>query len=82
MKNIFINVATWIWRFLPIHSLKTTLWKFFLWWVRDKKTVATVDQITFDLDLGELIDVCLYVNRFEKDVTAVINTQCQKNWVV
>lgn len=82
MREMLINVATGVWRILPVHSLRSALWGFFLWWVRDKKTVATVDQITFDLDLSELIDVCLYVNRFEKDVTSAINFLCQNNWVV
>lgn len=82
MKNIFINLATYTWEILPVPFLRASLWKLFLWKVREKKTITTVDGITFDLDLSELIDVCLYVNRFEKDVTSAINAICQEKWVV
>ena len=81
MRKMLVSAGTWIWQYLP-KSIKLKTWKTFLWWVRGKKTVAQIDGVTFDLDLGEMIDVCIYVRRFEKDVTGFINASCQKNWVV
>ncbi|MBU3564450.1 FkbM family methyltransferase [Polynucleobacter sp. MWH-HuK1] len=82
MKKWFIDTATSVWQHIPARVIRECMWNAFLWYVRGRKVVTTVDQITFDLDLSELIDVCLYVNRFEKDVTSAINILCQRDWVV
>ena len=71
-----------MWQHVPSRLIREGLWGAFLWWVSGKQKVATIDGITYDLDLGEMIDVCIYVRRFEKDVTNFIDESCKQGWVV
>jgi FkbM family methyltransferase len=82
MNKILIGAGTWLWKYLPVPLIRQGLWTGFLWLVRGKRKVATIDGLTFDLDLGELIDACIYVHRFEKEVTDFIDTTCKKDFVV
>lgn len=43
---------------------------------------ATIEGMTFDLDLGEVIDLGIYLQQFEPDVTAAIEQYCKPGWVV
>jgi FkbM family methyltransferase len=82
MNKILIGAGTWLWKYLPVRLIRQGMWTGFLWWVRGKRKVATIDGVTFDLDLGELIDACIYVHRFEREVTDFIDTTCKKEFVV
>lgn len=82
MNKILVIAGTWLWKYLPSRFVRQVTWNGFLWWVRGKRKVATIDGITFDLDLGEMIDACIYVHRFERDVTSFIEATCRKGFVV
>lgn len=82
MNKALVGVGTQVWSMLPRGFLRQYAWDCFLWWVRGKKKIATVEGITFDLDLGEIIDVCLYVNRFEKEVTNFIDATTKDGFAV
>jgi FkbM family methyltransferase len=82
MNKIIVVAGTWIWKHLPVQQIRQGIWSSFLWWVRGKKKVETIDGITFDLDLGEMIDVCIYVHRFEREVTRFIDIACKKHFAV
>ena len=38
--------------------------------------------MTFDLDLGEVIDTSLLMGTFEPDVTRIIESFCQPGWTI
>lgn len=82
MNNFLVMAGTWLWKHLPVKSLRQGVWIGFLWWVRGKRKVETIDGVTFDLDLGELIDVGIYLHRFEREVTDYIDATCKENYVV
>lgn len=82
MNRILVNFGTWFWRNMPFKSVRHVAWKLFLKKVRNKKTIESIDGITYDLDLGEMIDVCIYVKRFEKEVTDFINNTAKPGEVV
>ena len=44
--------------------------------VQNRRVRATVDGVVFDLDLGETIDLALYLRQFERDVIAAIDRYC------
>ena len=81
MNKILVVLGTWIWQNLPSRLIRKKIWDCFLWWVRGKKKVETIDGVTFDLDLGEMIDVCIYVHRFEREVTGFIDATCMRGFV-
>lgn len=82
MNKILVVTGTWLWRHLPIRFVRQRVWGSFLWWVRGKRKIETIDGITFDLDLSEMIDACIYVHRFEKEVTDFINATSKKSFVI
>jgi FkbM family methyltransferase len=62
--------------------LRVKLWKAFLFVVRKKTIIAKIDGMTFQLDLGEVIDTSLLMGTFEPDVTRIIETVCQPGWTI
>jgi len=69
-----------MWNVLPFRGLKQFCWKSYQAWVRHRKKTVEIDGAVFELDLGEMIDLCVYLNRFEPDVTRAIDRFCQKGW--
>jgi FkbM family methyltransferase len=43
---------------------------------------SSIDGINYKLDLGEVIDVCIYLNIYEPDMTAAIQELCQPGFTV
>lgn len=82
MKSMLLNAGTMVWNITPFKGLKELYFRLFLRAVRGTKKIASVEGMTFDLDLGEMIDVCLYLQRFERDVAAVIEKVCRPGSVV
>jgi FkbM family methyltransferase len=52
--------------------------KAFLRLVRGRNTVVTVEGMTFQLDLSEMIDVCVYLSQYERDVVTAIERVCRR----
>jgi len=44
--------------------------------------MARIDEIRYDLDLGETIDVCLFLKRYEPDVKNAIVKYCKPGMIV
>jgi FkbM family methyltransferase len=62
--------------------LRDRLWRVFLFLVRKRTIIANIDGMTFDLDLGEVIDTNLLMGTFEPDVTRIIESFCQPGWTI
>jgi FkbM family methyltransferase len=82
MKHKLVNMAKMMYNLTPFQCLRGLYFKCFLSMIRGRKTIATVDGMIFELDLSELIDVCVYLQKFEPDVTAAIEKLCRPGWVV
>jgi FkbM family methyltransferase len=82
MKHKIVKIAKMMYNLTPFQGLRGLYFKCFLSMIRGRKTIATVDGMIFDLDLSELIDVCVYLQKYEPDVTAAIETLCSPGWVV
>jgi FkbM family methyltransferase len=65
-----------IYAIIPSRRLREICFRIFLWLVRNRHTVAHVDGVSFDLDLGEMIDVCVYLQQYERDVVKQIDKYC------
>jgi FkbM family methyltransferase len=66
------RLATAIYRATPFQPLRELYFSAFLRLVRDRKVVRTVEGMTFELDLGEMIDACLFLGQFERDIVSLI----------
>ena len=67
-----IRLARGLYRATPFRRLRAAYFKTFLRLVRGRRVVRTVDGMTFELDLGELIDVGVFLGEFEVDMVSLI----------
>ena len=67
-----IRMATGVYRATPFQPLRELYFNGFLRLVRHRRVVRTVEGMTFELDLGEMIDACLFLGQFERDIVALI----------
>jgi FkbM family methyltransferase len=58
---------------MPFRPVRQLMFDSFARLVRKRRTVATLDGITYDLDLGELCDLCIYLQHYEPEVVAAMN---------
>lgn len=67
-----IRLARGIYRATPFRPVREAYFQAFLHTVRGRRVVRTVEGMTFDLDLGELIDVGVFLEQFERDIVTLI----------
>lgn len=77
-----LAAATRIYRATPFRRLREAYFQLFLRLVRGRRVVRTVEGMTFDLDLGEMIDVGLFLQQYERDIVALVERLTQPGWTV
>jgi FkbM family methyltransferase len=82
MRQIIVNIGHFVWRHTPWLWLRKIFFAAFLCMVRGRRVTTTVENITFDLDLGEMIDVGILLEQFERDVVQIIDRVCKPGWMV
>lgn len=82
MNPAIVKMAKAVYLGTPFPFLRKLYFKAFCFLVRGKRVTSEVDGMRFDLDLGEGIDVALFLNRFEPGVTAAIERLCRPGWTV
>jgi FkbM family methyltransferase len=53
------------------------MFRSYSWLVRNKIIKTEISGVNYNLDLGEMIDLCIYLDRYEKDVTSAIKKYCK-----
>lgn len=82
MKYQLINFAKKIYFNTPWQWLRSIYFFIFSTLVRNRKVEASIDGINYYLDLGENIDLHVYLNRYEPDMSAIIPQVCQSGFIV
>lgn len=82
MKQTALGLATRVYRATPFRPLRNAYFRAFLRLVRGRRVVKTVEGMTFDLDLSEMIDVGIFLHQYERDVVAVIERLARPGWSV
>src|SRR2546423_292610 len=77
MKRRLINLARMVYRRTPSPRIRQFYLDILYAFIRGRKVRPTVDGITFDLDLSEVIDTSIYLGRYEPDVTAAFERFCR-----
>jgi FkbM family methyltransferase len=72
MSRPFISAAQAIYRAMPSQRLRELAFRTFARLVRKRRVVRTIEGMTFELDLSEIIDLGLYLQQWEPDVTGAI----------
>lgn len=79
---IFMKLAQSIYRNTPFLGLRKFYFDTYARLVRNRQVVANVDGLRFDLELNELIDLALYLGKFEPSVVKAIKQYCQPGMIV
>lgn len=77
-----INLAKKIYFNTPYQPLRSIYYRAFCSMVRNRTVQVSIDGINYKLDLGEVIDVGIYLNRYEPDMTAAIERLCRPGFTV
>jgi len=81
-NRLAVRTAKWIYRHTPSAALRRMYFALFCHLVRHRSVVAPVGTLTFALDLGELIDLSLYLGEYERDTAAALARHCAPGSVV
>lgn len=82
MKNSIINGLRIIYQATAPRVIRNFYFNCFCALVRNKKTRSSIGGITYDLDLGEMIDLCLLLKQYETDVKRAIIKYCKPGMTV
>jgi FkbM family methyltransferase len=77
-----VRIARTIYKATPVPAVRQLYFSAFCRVMRERRVRATINGSTFDLDLGEMIDVALYLEQYEPDVTAALNRYCKPGMTV
>ncbi|HEV2718823.1 MAG TPA: FkbM family methyltransferase [Thermoanaerobaculia bacterium] len=80
--RLAMRTAKWIYRHTPSAALRRLYFLLFCHLVRRRSVVAPVGTLTLALDLGELIDLTLYLGEYEHDTAAALARHCAPGSVV
>jgi FkbM family methyltransferase len=62
---------------IPLRRLRSFCFRHYLRLVRNRRVVCTIEGVTYDLDLGEMIDVGIYLRQYERDIVRLIHHLCK-----
>ncbi|QWD00752.1 FkbM family methyltransferase [Polynucleobacter paneuropaeus] len=79
---MLIKFSKFIYRNTPLLVIRKFYFSIFSRLVKNKNIETNIDGLKFSLELGELIDLALYLGQFEPSVVRAINTYCQSGMVV
>jgi FkbM family methyltransferase len=72
MTRTLVRIARTIYKATPVPALRHLYFTAFCRVMRKRRVRATIQGSTFELDLGEMIDVALYLEQYELDVSAAL----------
>lgn len=82
MTRTLVRIARTIYKATPIPVLRRFYFAAFCRVMRERRVRATIKGSTFELDLGEMIDVALYLEQYELDVTAALERYARPGMTV
>lgn len=82
MARPMVELARKIYKSTPVPALRKLYFGAFCRVMQHRRVRATINGATFDLDLGEMIDVALYLEQYELEVTAALRHYCRPGMTV
>lgn len=77
MKRSLVGIAKWIYLHTPFLWLRRIFYALFCYLARGRTLRSTVNGTTFELDLSEVIDIGIFLDRYEPDVVEAIQRYCR-----
>lgn len=81
-RRMLMKLAHLIYRLTPWRGVRQFYFEMYARCVRHKQVVADVDGITYALDLGEMIDLMIFLRTFEPGVVAALEKHSRLGMVV
>src|SRR6266542_2369528 len=82
MNETTLSVARRLYRALPLLSVRQVCFRTFARLVRGRRKVVDLDGLCYELELGETIDLCLYLRQFELEVAAALRQETKPGMTV
>jgi FkbM family methyltransferase len=79
---MLLKLGHLIYRLTPFRSLRQFYFDIYAQAVSNRQVVADIDGVRYDLELGEMIDLAMYLGKFEPGVVAAIERYCQPGMIV
>src|SRR5262245_1083779 len=80
MNTQALRACKFVWHITPFSVVRKIFLDLFYKVIRGKRLMCKVDGMNFELDLSETIDVCILLEKFERDVVGTIERYCQPGW--
>jgi len=77
-----VPIGRVIYRGTPIRALRVLYHRLFAWFVRHRTVRHEVDGSLYELDLGESIDLNLFLGEFERDIHTAVADLCRPGMTV
>ncbi|MBK9130714.1 MAG: FkbM family methyltransferase [Gammaproteobacteria bacterium] len=71
-RSALVDTARFIYLNTPSRALRRAYFRMFCALMRGRKTTISINNLRYELDLGETIDIALYLDRFEPEVVSAI----------
>jgi len=82
LKQGIFNLAKKIYFATPHQSLRSFYYRTFCAMVRNRTVQASIGGIKYQLNLGEVIDIGIYLNSYETDMALAIENFCRPGFIV
>ena len=80
--STLIKFATFVWNITPSPSIREMYFSLFCRLARGHKRIVEIDGYRLELDLGQTIDVAVYLRRFERELVSAIERYTKAGDVV
>ncbi len=77
-----IKLATIVWKITPSRRIREMYFSLFCWLARGHKKIVEIDGYQLELDLGQTIDVAVYLRRFEREIISAIESYVRADDVI
>jgi FkbM family methyltransferase len=82
MNRVLLSISKSIYLHTPFQPIRKAYFALFLWFMRGRTKVATIEGITYELSLSELIDACIYLGQYERDVASAMERHVRTGWTI
>jgi FkbM family methyltransferase len=82
MKQYMLNIARRIYLNTQCSAVRKLYFNIFCSIVRNRRVESSIDGICYELDLGEIVDLSLYLKRYEPEVTEAVEKYCRSGFTV
>lgn len=82
MISRFVRAARFVYRRTPFLPLRRLFYRAFAWVVRHRVVRREIDGAVYQLELGEILDLSLFLGEFEPEIRSAVARYCRPEMTV